>query len=97
MKTQRKRDTTKYIKKPEQQSNNEPDSDIKILDSMYFSYFKSKNIIFRALIFNAVLLTKILIVKEKRLERKHQNGLKRQKATGYRNSEKSCISRVDIL
>ena len=96
MKAQRKRDTKKYIKKPEQQSNSEPDSDIKILDSMYFSYFKSKNIIFRAPIFNTVLLTKLLIVK-KRLERKHQNGLKRQKTTGYRNSQKSCISRVDIL
>ena len=42
MKTQRKRDTKKYIKKAEQQSSTEPGSDIKILDSMYFSYFKSK-------------------------------------------------------
>ena len=42
MKTQRKRDTKNISKKPEQQSSSEPDSDIKILDSIYFSYFKSK-------------------------------------------------------
>ena len=55
------------------------------------------NIIFREPIFNTVLLAKLLIVKEKRLKRKHQNGLKKEKTIGYPNLQKISISRVDSL